>query len=71
MFCKTATRTSNQQQRRPKARRQAGPEFVAQALGWVDFHKPAVQYLSQQAGPSPAKTIPLSAASPRNARSPE
>ena len=48
MFCKTAPRTSKQQQRRPKARRQAGPEFVAQALSWVDFHKPAVQLLRQQ-----------------------
>jgi hypothetical protein len=49
MFCKTTQRACKQQQRRPKARRQAGPEFVAQALGWVDFHKPAVQVLRQQA----------------------
>jgi len=49
MFCKTTPRTCKPQRKRPEARRQDRPEFVAQALGWVDFHKPAVQVLRQQA----------------------
>lgn len=47
MLCKTTLRT-RKQQKRHKTQRQAGPEFVAQALSWVDFHKPAVQLLRQQ-----------------------
>ena len=33
--------------REPAARRRANPEFVVQALGWVEFHRPAVQWLCQ------------------------
>ena len=34
--------------------RRAGPDFVVQALGWVDFHRPAVQWLGQEIGDTAA-----------------